>query len=106
MTTSTCTACSTAMALGLTRCPNCGSEDIVPKAHIDQASTTLPAPVDPGQPAVAEERAEPAFDPSGATVAEVNDYLAGLAEDDAGQAEYDRVILAEKDGAGRKGIVG
>jgi hypothetical protein len=40
------------------------------------------------------------FDPSGKSVAEVNDYLATADAD-----EYDRVIAAEKAGKGRKGIL-
>lgn len=47
-----------------------------------------------------------AFDPGDWTVAEVQEYLDGLADDDAGDAERDRVLAAERAGKGRTTITG
>lgn len=47
------------------------------------------------------------FDPSAHTVAEVNEYLDGLEDDDAGKAEYERVLDVESSiqGKGRTGVL-
>ena len=105
----------------------------MPKAHVDQAPTAIdpntgepaelvngapvisepvaPEPEPDAEPddaesgAVAEPETEP-FDPSEHTVSEVNDYLGSLPKDDDGDAEFGRVLDAEKAGQNRKGIVG
>lgn len=46
------------------------------------------------------------FDPSEHTVAEVQEYLDGLGDDEAGEAEYRRVLDAERAGKGRTTITG
>lgn len=48
------------------------------------------------------------FDPADHNLAEVKDYLAGLADDGSGRAERDRVVEAERarGDQARKGIVG
>jgi hypothetical protein len=90
----TCAACSTAYAVGLTACPHCGSEEVVvPKAHV-YVVPVEPAPVEPaGAPEI--------FDPGAHTVAEVEAYLDGCDED-----EYDRVLVAELAGKRRVALVG
>lgn len=45
------------------------------------------------------------YDPGAHTVAEVLDYLAGLADDTAGRAERERVLDAEEAGKARVGIL-
>lgn len=45
-------------------------------------------------------------DPGDYTVPEVVAHLNGLADDDAGRAEFDRVVAAEQSGKNRAGIVG
>jgi hypothetical protein len=46
------------------------------------------------------------YDPDEHTVAEVNEYLAGLEDDGPGTEERERVMAAERAGQARKGIVG
>lgn len=45
------------------------------------------------------------YDPNEATVEEVNGYLLGLDDDEAGSAEFRRVLEAERAGQARKGIL-